>query len=402
MKPFIVGVGRAGCRLTDLFLKEATGRVHAEGLLVDTEASELAYFSHRNRFLLGKNLLDGNGTGKNVDLGREAMEADSYAIVENIDRVKSSMDAIFVISGIGGGTGGAVDVLIEELQKSYVEPIYSIGILPSQEDPERALMNFAQQFKGIVSHANAVFPVDNDSLKRVNLRGSYSSINNEIARHFRNLFEVGEYRSREELGENVIGSSDIVNTLTGVSSIGIGSLDVSESGGLFGRRDGGADKPGVVVSLTEEATRKMLHDFDVKTAQKALVAVSGPRRYLDFLGSIPARLWLEKHIEGCEVRGGDMPSPRKRLTEVTLVLSGIRKSDRIRHLYHLGKMLKKKGGYSEDVTEIAHAVPGHPDSRFPEEVQRGLRGHKGTGQDHQGERGEGRGGGHHLMVSRME
>jgi cell division GTPase FtsZ len=352
VKPFIVGVGRAGCRIADLFLKESTGRVPMTGLLVDTEASELSFYPHRERFLLGKNLLDGNGTGKNVDMGREAVEADRYAIVENIDHVKSTMDAIFVVAGLGGGTGGSVDILLEELRRSYVEPVYCIGVLPSIEDPERVTMNFAKQFKGIVSHSQAVFPVDNDRLKRVNLHGSFNTINREILRHFQNLLEVGEYRSREELGENVLGSSDIVNTLTGVSSIGIGSLDVSGGGGIFGRGQEGADKPGVVVSLTEEATRKMLFNFDVETAQKALAVVSGPRKYLDFLGSIPARLWLEKNIHGCEVRGGDMPSPGRRLTEVTVVLSGIRKSERIRHLYHLGKMLRKKGGYSENVTRL--------------------------------------------------
>ncbi len=352
MKPFIVGVGRAGCRIGDLFLKESTGRVSMTGLLVDSEASELAFYPHRERFLLGKNILDGNGTGKDVKIGREAMEADRYAIVEHMDRIKSSMDAIFVVAGLGGGTGGAVDILIEELRKSYVEPVYCIGILPSVEDPERITMNFADQFKAIVSNSHAVFPIDNDGLKRVNLHGSFNTINREILRHFQNLFEVGEYRSREELGENVIGSSDIINTLNGVSSIGIGSMDVSGGGGLFGRRQEGVDKPGVVVSLTEEATEKMLFDFHVEAAQKALAVVSGPRKYLDFLGSIPARLWLEKRIEGCEVRGGDMPSPRKRQMEVTLVLSGIRKSERIRHLYHLGKMLRKRGGYSEDLTRI--------------------------------------------------
>jgi len=352
LKPFIVGVGRAGCRIGDLFLKESTGRVSMTGLLVDSEASELAFYPHRERFLLGKNILDGNGTGKDVKIGREAMQADRYAIVEHMDRIKSSMDAIFVVAGLGGGTGGAVDILIEELRKSYVEPVYCIGILPSVEDPERITMNFADQFKAIVSNSHAVFPIDNDGLKRVNLHGSFNTINREILRHFQNLFEVGEYRSREELGENVIGSSDIINTLNGVSSIGIGSMDVSGGGGLFGRRQEGVDKPGVVVSLTEEATEKMLFDFHVEAAQKALAVVSGPRKYLDFLGSIPARLWLEKRIEGCEVRGGDMPSPRKRQMEVTLVLSGIRKSERIRHLYHLGKMRRKRGGYSEDLTRI--------------------------------------------------
>ena len=352
MKPFIVGVGRAGSRIANLFFKRSGTRTPYIGVILDTEKSNLHYFSHRYKLLLGEKFVDGNGTGGNLRLGKEIMDAEKYRIVEKMDTIKTDIDCIFVISGMGGGTGGAVDVLMEELRKSYVEPVYYAGILPSEEDPEKVVMNFSQTFKSVVGSCDSIFPIDSDYMrKKRSLRGSFNRLNEMIFRHFSSLFDVGEYRSKEELGGQIMGSTDAINTLNGVSSIGQEVYELKESM-MFRKSGRDLDKPELVVSMTENATTKTLLPFDVKDSNKALVIVSGPRRYLDFLGSIPARLWVEKNIGGIEVRGGDIPGVDKRDLEVTVVFSGIRKSARIRYLYQLGNMAKNRGIYSEKVSRI--------------------------------------------------
>ncbi len=338
MKPFIIGVGKAGCKIADLLLP------YHQGLLLDSDVTTLSFFRHPNKMLVGKKLVDGNGTGKNLELGKDIFDGERYAIVEKIDEIKKDFDCIFVFSSFGGGTGGAVDVLIEELKNSYIEQVYHVGILPSEEDPEKLIMNFSECFPRIAKQADAVLPIDNDLLKeRMSLMVSLNKINKKIFHYFSNLFEVGEYSS--SLGTNVLGVQDVINTLEGVSSLGLGIYEI-------GKGKSYVDKPELVVALTDEATSKTLFPFDIKESQKALVIVSGPRRYLDFLGSIPARLWLEKTIESSEVRGGDIPSPKKENLEVTLAFGGIRKSKKIRYLYQLGKMLKNRGEYSEKIAII--------------------------------------------------
>lgn len=338
MRPFIIGVGKAGCKVADLFLN------YHQGMLLDSDATTLSFFTRANKLLIGKKLVDGNGTGKNLELGREIFDGERYSIVEKIDEIKKDFDCIFVFSSFGGGTGGAVDVLIEELKNSYLEQVYHVGILPSEEDPEKLIMNFSDCFKDIVRQADAVLPIDNDLLKeRMSLRVSLNKINKKVFHYFSNLFEVGEYVST--LGTNVLGVQDVINTLEGVSSLGLGVYEII-------RGKSYVDKPELVVALAGEATSRTLFPFEIKESQKALVIVSGPKRYLDFLGSIPARLWLEKTIKSSEVRGGDIPSPKKEDLEVTLVFGGIRKSDRLRYLYQLGKMLKSKEKYSEKIALI--------------------------------------------------
>lgn len=349
MRPFIVGVGRAGCRIANLFLLKGY-----KGVLLDTERSDLVYFSHKFKVLLGENFVDGNGTGKDLEMGRAIMNMGKYDVVDKMDSLKDNMDCIFVFSAMGGGIGGAVDILMEEFRKSYTEPVYYMGTIPSKDDPDSVLINFSENFKRIGASCHAMFPVDIDLLRgERGLKGAYSQIDKRIFMYFFSLFQVGEYRSREELGKNVLGATDIINTLEGVSSIGVGAYGLDEKKfGLFKTPGETVDKPELIVSLTKNAVDNTLLPFDIADSKKAMAVVYGPKRYLDFLGSIPARLWVEQNIGGVEVRGGDIPSAGKKNLEVMILLSGIKKSERLRYIYQLGKMQKNKGVYSERISRV--------------------------------------------------
>jgi cell division GTPase FtsZ len=349
LRPFIVGVGRAGCRIANLFLLKGY-----KGILLDTERSDLVYFPYKYKSLLGEKFVDGNGTGKDLEIGRKIMDAEKYSIVDRIDSIKDNMDCIFIFSAMGGGTGGAVDILIEEFRKSYTEPVYYAGTMPSKEDYDNVLINFSENFKRLGASCHATFPIDIDPLRGDRrLRGMYNVVNKRIFSYFFNLFQVGEYRSREELGKNVLGTTDVINTLSGVSTIGVGAFGLDDAEfRLFKASDRDVDKPELVVSLTRKAVENTLLPFDIKDSKRAMAVVYGPKKHLDFLGSIPARLWIEKNGRVAEVRGGDIPSAGKKNVEVMVLLSGIKKSERLRYMYQLGKMQKDRGMYSEKISRV--------------------------------------------------
>jgi len=342
LKPFIVGVGRAGSRIASIFFNERNAKIKYDGVAIDTEKSELD-FADGYKIIIGEKLLKGNGTGKNLAIGKEIMDGEKINIIEKMDRIKTSPDCFLVISGMGGGTGGAVAPLLEEMKKSYIEPVYYAGILPSEEDLLEVRENYSDVFKTLLKHSTAQFFIDNDALKTGGgLRGRYDTINKQIFRYFNSLFEVGEVKSRDDVGTEAVSTGDTITTLAGVSTIGIGEHVLDNKGlSLFKSKKKEIDKPELIVSLAVEASKNMFTGFDLKDAQKALVVVSGPKKYLDFLGSIPARLWVEKRIDG-EIRGGDMPSTDKKNLQVMLVFSSIKKSERIRELYRQSKKSGKE------------------------------------------------------------
>lgn len=333
LKPLILGLGRAGCRIASLFFSKG----NFSGVLLDTDRSELYYHRHKYRLLLGEALLDGNGSGKNLELGREVIDGETSTIVERLDSIGGDADCYLVIAGLGGGTGGAAGILLKELKRSYTEPVYCAGVLPSMEDHPAVMSNFAEAFKDAWTNCDALLPIDNDSLKgKQRLRGAYAGINERVYTYFSTLFEIGEYGFRRGNGGSVLGTRDVINTLSGLSTLGLAASD-PRTLAMIESRETGIDKPEVVVSLTKEAVNNLLLPGGIEGSQKALVVVVGPKKYLDFLGSIPARLWVEKNIAGIEVRGGDLLLHRRPSLEVMVLISGMKKSQRIRQLYQIGK-----------------------------------------------------------------
>jgi len=322
LRTVVVGAGRAGCRIAH----ELARRLRIEAVLLDTDELTLRALQHRHSLLVGDRLLDGNGTGRDLSMGRDAFDGDRYRVVEVIDRVKKVFDCLVVVSAYGGGTGGAADVLIDELKRSYSEPVYHLGILPDEDAEPRVLANFAQSFRRIAEVSDAVFPVDVASLSRGRVQTQLNAVNRRVVECFSRLLRVGEYSSPEELGSRVLGARDVINTLSGVSTLGFAARELGKD----------APTPELVVELTKQASSSPVLPCRVESASRALVVVYGPRKYTDFVGSIPARLWIEENV-CAEVRGGDVPVRGAERVEVMVVYSGIAESERLRYLYTLAK-----------------------------------------------------------------
>jgi len=322
LRAAVVGAGRAGCIIA-LKLARASG---CEAVLLDTDELTLRALGHRHSLLLGEKLLDGNGTGRDISTGREVFEGERYRVVELIDGIRKIFDCLFVVSAYGGGTGGGVDVLIDELKRSYSEPVYHLGILPEEHAEPRVLANFAESFRRIAEVSDAVFPVDAGGLSRGRVQAQLKAINRRVVECFSRLLRIGDYSSPEELGSRVLGARDVINTLSGVSTVGLAERELGRN----------APTPELVVELTREASEETVLPCRVESASRALVVVYGPRRYTDFVGSIPARLWIEENV-CAEVRGGDVPVRRAESVEVMVAYSGIGESERLRYLYALGR-----------------------------------------------------------------
>ncbi|MFQ5800360.1 MAG: hypothetical protein ACE5HH_01405 [Candidatus Hydrothermarchaeales archaeon] len=356
MRVFLIGLGRAGCRIAHLFF--SSKKENISGVLIDTDTADLSYLKHRYRILAGEGILSGEGTQKDVNLGMEVLQAERYSIIEKITRVREDVDCFFVVSALGGGTGGATGILLEELKKNFIEPVYYIGLLPSQEDLPSIAINASKGLKEVVRHCDAFFPIDMDRLKgAARIKGNYRAVNHKVFRYFQPIFQIGEFKGRGDIGENAVDFSDFTKTLRGLSVAGLKEQNL--------KKEPNTDKPEAVISLTQRAIKATTLPVGLMDVKKALVVVLGDRRYIDFLGSIPARLWVEKNIGGKEVRGGDMPLSRKGEVEVLVILSDIKRSDEIAGLYQKAEVLASSQVTVEDLSAIVERL-GAMKSRLSE------------------------------------
>ncbi|UUX91857.1 tubulin/FtsZ family protein [Methanoplanus endosymbiosus] len=367
MRVFFIGFGQAGGKIVDMFIeqdKKAPVRSF-RGIAVNTARTDLMGLRNielKDRILIGQTVVKGHGVGTDNVTGAKITADEIDSIINTIDsRGTHDIDAFVVIAGLGGGTGsGGTPVLCRHLKRIYREPVYAVGILPAPEEGRLYSYNAARSLSTLVNEADNTFIFDNSAWKNEgeSVRMAYERLNDEIVRRFGVLFRAGEV-GKTGVGEMVVDSSEIINTLRGggVSSIGYAiSEKVTKSAkqkkGFLGgfsvkKKDNaeevltGEDKSAKIIGLVRRAMLgRLTLPCDYTTAERALVLIAGPSDEMDRKGVEKSKSWVEENIAGVEVRGGDYPLESSKIAAV-VVLASIGDAPRIRELLEIAKETKE-------------------------------------------------------------
>jgi len=375
MRVFFIGFGQAGGKIVDMFLAQdkKLGSSSFRGIVINTARTDLMgvkYIPMEDRLLIGQTMVKGHGVGTDNVTGAKVAADEIDTIINAIDkRGTHDVDAFVVCAGLGGGTGsGGAPVLCRHLKRIYREPVYALGIIPAPEEGRLYSLNAARSLSTLVNEADNVIVFDNSAWKNdgESVKSAFDRLNEEIVRRFGVLFRAGEV-SKYGVGEMVVDSSEIINTLRGggISSVGYaisealpkGGKSSSKGGsgfigGLFGKKDkkqephidiaSGEDKSAKIIGLVRRAMLgRLTLPCDYSTAERALVLVAGPPSELDRKGVEKSKSWVEENIAGVEVRGGDYPVDSGYVAAVVL-LATIGNAPRIRELMELAKEAKEE------------------------------------------------------------
>ena len=377
MRIFFIGFGQAGGKIVDMFIEQdkKLARNSFRGIAVNTARTDLMGLKHidlKDRILIGQTVVKGHGVGTDNAAGAKITMDEADAVISAIDRRGThDVDAFMIIAGLGGGTGsGGTPVLVRQLKKIYHEPVYVLGILPAPEEGRLYSLNAARSLATLIKEADNTFIFDNSAWKNEgeSIKSAFSRLNDEIVRRFGVLFRAGEI-GKAGVGEMVVDSSEIINTLRGggISTVGYAIAAVagtrsrkSVSGFIDGikgsirKREAaeevllGEDRTAKIISLTRRAMLgRLTLPCDFSTAERALVLVAGPPDELDRKGIEKAKSWVEENIAGVEVRGGDYPVASSYVATVVL-LSTIGSAPRIRELLSIARETKEEVERSKD------------------------------------------------------
>jgi cell division GTPase FtsZ len=369
MRIFFIGFGQAGGKIVDMFIAQdkKLGSKSFRGIAVNTARTDLMGLKTipmKDRILIGQTVVKGHGVGTDNAAGAKITMDEVDGIMSAIDRIGThDIDAFMIIAGLGGGTGsGGTPVLARELKKIYHEPVYVLGILPAPEEGRLYSYNAARSLRTIVHEADNTFLFDNSAWKNEgeSVKSAFQRLNDEIVRRFGVLFRAGEM-SRYGVGEMVVDSSEVINTLRGggITTVGYAITAVSSkekktgvSGVITSIKDTivrkghedegllGEDRTAKIISLVRRAMLgRLTLPCDFSTAERALVLVAGPPREIDRKGIEKAKSWVEENIAGVEVRGGDYPVTSNYVA-VVVVLSTIGEAPRINELLEIAKETK--------------------------------------------------------------
>ena len=258
-------------------------------------------------------------------------------------------------------------MLARHLKRIYWDR-YALGIIPYWKRGRLYSYNAARSLTTLVNEADNTFIFDNSAWKNEgeSVKSAFHRLNNEVVRRFAILFRAGEV-GRMGVGEMVVDSSEIINTLRGggITSVGYAISDVISShtkqqrGILGGIRENikdtfggkkeanervlmGEDRSAKIVGLVRRAMLgRLTLPCDYSTAERALVLLPNRRmRWIEKAWKKP-KVWVEENIAGVEVRGGDYPVNSEYVAAVVM-LATVGNAPRIKELLDIAKETKEE------------------------------------------------------------
>ena len=251
----VFGIGGCGCNMiTWLFNKGISG---ATILGTNTDALHLSVTKADDKILIGKELTRGLGAGGKPKIGREAAKE---AMVD-LKRAVSGSDMVFVLAGMGGGTGTGAAPVIAQLAKETGAVVISVVTMPFES--EKARIDKAEfGLSELREVTDTCIVLDNNRL--VDIAGQLP---------IEQAFAVAN-----ELVSTMV--KGIVETITLPSLINLDYADVSsimKNGGVAVIGIGEANTQDRVNEAVKQALTHPLLDVDYKGATGALIHITcGP------------------------------------------------------------------------------------------------------------------------------
>lgn len=222
----IVGIGGAGTNIIDRIILDSHGGENVACMDTDQQAHAASVASHR--FLLGKTLLRGMGTGGDPELCATLVDDEHDVIHQAFDGATIAV----LVCGLGGGTGtGLTPALLDTLREMDIRTVV-VGLTPLLSEGRRR-MNLARETAQVLrKKADAVLLFSNERIlhspeAKEDVRTGLSQANQCVAQivhglaqllRMQDVGEMGGDHLLSLLGRYVSRSGEIENAWCGVGA----------------------------------------------------------------------------------------------------------------------------------------------------------------------------------------
>lgn len=154
----VIGIGGAGSNTVDRLKMDNLDRLHLA--VLNTDAQALAASPVQEKLLLGASVTRGLGAGADPELGRAAAEADRAQIASTL----RDADLVFLLAGLGGGTGTGATPLVAEIAAEQGALVIAFVTLPFSFEGGRRNKLAEEGLQALRKVCDAVIPLPNDIL----------------------------------------------------------------------------------------------------------------------------------------------------------------------------------------------------------------------------------------------
>ena len=281
----IIGVGGAGCSVVRKMIETDVSDIAFYA--IDTDKESLNSCVDVTQLQIGDNITQGHGTEGNLELGRQAA-------AENMDQLRSIVEGtelVFVIAGLGGGTGTAVAPVVASLAREQdalticlaTRPLHSEGINRN----DNADVGLQEMLTSESPSADAVIAIPNERVLEV--------INNDLS--------LGQVllKSDEILIQGISVITDIVKE-TGEINVDLEDIkklmrDQATTRMSFGKAKG-ENRAAKAAQIAMSSP--LLEGSSIAEASKIIISVSAPPNFtMDEVDKTMRTLTEKSEISEC-------------------------------------------------------------------------------------------------------
>jgi len=251
----IVGCGGGGSNTINRIVEE--GIIGADLYALNSDAQHLLTIHAPHKVLIGKRTTRGLGAGANPKIGKEsALEAE-----EGLRAALMGADMVVVTGGLGGGTGTGSAPVVAEVAKQLGALTIAVVTKPFAGEGESRMENAEWGLAELEDNSDTVIVIPNDKLLELVPRLPLNA-----------AFKVAD----EILMKAIKGITEMV-TKVGLVNLDFADLKtIMKGGGVavigIGESDDGNEK---AIKAVEEAINSPLLEYDISSANGALICVTG-------------------------------------------------------------------------------------------------------------------------------
>ena len=154
----LIGVGGGGTNAIDRLKLEQLDRLQLA--VINTDLKALGTSPVPDKILIGTSLTRGLSAGGDPELGRKAAEADADKIAE----IVKGTDLVFLVAGLGGGTGSGASPVVAEIAAEAGATVIAFVTLPFSFEGGRRRKQAEEALAELRRVCDAVIPLANDML----------------------------------------------------------------------------------------------------------------------------------------------------------------------------------------------------------------------------------------------
>jgi cell division protein FtsZ len=158
----VIGVGGGGCNAVIRMVEERKVP-GVRYVCVNTDIKSLAQAKGIPVLQIGSDLTHGLGAGGNPDVGYKAAESDQL----QLKRAINNGDLVFIIAGMGGGTGTGAAPVVADIAKRTGALVVGLVTTPFSWEGQRRMENARAGIERVRSKVDNLIVVHNDQLLKL-------------------------------------------------------------------------------------------------------------------------------------------------------------------------------------------------------------------------------------------